>query len=91
MLNETIIQNLLEAGGMIQGVGDWRPEKGGNYGQFRIVDPEDPLFKQITATGGRQAQLAAMQKPIPYDIDTKDLLEWFFTEAEIRGRGVTRI
>jgi hypothetical protein len=78
--------NLMAAGGVTSGIGDWRPEKGkGNYGQFRIADDNDPELLQILETGGRKAQIEAMEKPIAYNTETEDLLEWFTSEYSKRG------
>lgn len=86
MLKEQVVANLLGAAGMIQGVGDWRPEKGsGTFGQFELVDVEDERFQRIITEGGRAAQVEAMENPQCYDIDTEDLLEWFVDEADRRG------
>lgn len=91
LLNEKTIAQLLSAGGIMQGVGDWRPQKGsGNYGQYEIVAPTDKRFKDIISKGGRDVQKKALDNPIPYDNDSKELLEWFFKEAEERGVKVTR-
>ena len=89
-LGPKVVANLLQAAGLIQGVGDWRPEKGsGNYGQFRICDIDDPDYLRIIETGGREAQEAAMISAQPYDGDTQDLMDWFVNEAEERNVKVT--
>lgn len=75
---------------MIQGVGDWRPEKGsGNFGQFELVSEDDPDYLRIIGTGGRQAQIGAMESPAPYDQDTEELLAWFDSEIDRRGKVVS--
>jgi len=86
LLTETAIVNLLAAGGVTAGIGDFRPEKGaGNFGQFRLTSPDDPAFAEIVATGDRAAQDAALTAPECYDAETRELLSWFVTEAEARG------
>ena len=86
MLKETVVSNLLAAAGQIQGVGDWRPEKGsGTFGQFALVEEENKDFQRILKEGGRAAQIAAMEAGEPYDIDTEELLSWFVAEADTRG------
>lgn len=86
ILKETAVSNLFAAAGMIQGVGDWRPEKGsGTFGQFELVSPDDPRFVRVLETGGRDAQQAGMDAAEPYDKETEDLLSWFVTEADRRG------
>lgn len=86
ILKESVVSQLFSAAGMIQGVGDWRPEKGsGTFGQFTLVDDDDPRFAEIMKNGGRAAQKAAMLEHEPYDEDTAELLSWFVSEAERRG------
>jgi hypothetical protein len=92
ILTQRSILNLLSAAGQINGVGDWRIEKGGWCGSFVITDPEeDEAFKRIVATGGRAAQQAAMDDPVAYNVETDELLAWFDAELEDRGRKVTKI
>jgi len=91
LLKEPIVSNLLAAAGQIQGVGDWRPEKGsGTFGQFRLVKPDDKEFLKILKEGDRSAQEKAMKNPEAYDDETDELFEWFIIEAEKRGHKVTR-
>lgn len=86
MLKETVVSNLFAAAGLIQGVGDWRNEKGsGTFGQFEIVHEDDPRFLRVIAEGGRQAQRDALDKPECYDMDSEELLSWFVSEADRRG------
>lgn len=90
-INATSVANLLTAGGLLSGVGDWRPEKGkGNYGQFRVVEPGDPLLTPILQQD-RAVQAAAMNDPEPYDIETEKLLSWFTEEVRARGLRATGI
>ena len=87
LLNATGVLNLLNAGGMTAGIGDWRPQKGaGTYGQFRIGNADDPVLARLQAQGGRAAQEAAMQEPSWYDDDTERLYTWCVAEAKRRGR-----
>ena len=86
IMREQAIANLLAAAGITVGVGDFRPEKGaGNYGQFEVVGADDARLVELMRTGGRAAQLAAMDDPEAYDEDTEELLGWF--DAEVRRRG----
>lgn len=86
-LTERAIANLLAAGGIVAGVGDYRQEKGkGNFGQFRLVDTNDPTFQRLQKTAGRIAQDEAMRNIRCYDGDSQDLLEWYETEIIKRGR-----
>jgi hypothetical protein len=86
ILKEPVIANLFAAAGLIQGVGDWRPQKGsGTFGQFKLVDGTDEKFLEIVETGGREAQIEAMEAYEPYDAETEEMLSWFVSEAEKRG------
>lgn len=85
MLNLKTVSNLLAAGGLIQGVGDWRPEKGsGTYGQFEVVADNNKKLQEVMKVG-YQKQFAAMQNPVPYNAETEELLSWFNAEADRRG------
>lgn len=81
LVQERQVANLLAAAGTIVGMGDWRPQKGGSYGRFRLATPDDPDFKRITEGQGREAQLQEIENPQFYDDETQELLEWFFKEA----------
>lgn len=86
ILKQQSIANLLASAGITQGVGDWRPQKGaGSYGQFSLVNEDDPRFVKILKTGGRDAQLAAMKAPQAFDQETEDLLAWFEKAKQERG------
>lgn len=87
ILNERSIVNLLSAGGVTAGVGDWRPEKGnGSYGQFALTAVDDARFQEVVTSGGRDAQIAAMESPEFYDTETEELFGWFTEEADRRGK-----
>ena len=90
LMRPAAVTNLLAAAGLSIGVGDWRPEKGkGNYGQFEIVAETDARFRAIIASGGRDAQIAALESPGCYDDETTELLSWFEDERSKRQlRGV---
>ena len=78
--------NLLSAAGVIVGVGDWRQEKGsGNYGLFRVAQPDDKELLEIMRTGGRKAQFAALETPGFYDKESQDLIQWFGETLAARG------
>ena len=81
-LREQTVANLLAAAGVTVGVGDFRQEKGkGSFGQFALVNADDPAFQRIVAEQGREAQDAALVDPVPYDADTEELLSWFSAEV----------
>lgn len=87
MLNATSIVNLLAAGGLTAGIGDFRAEKGkGSYGQFSVTDADDPEFLRIKGAYGRKVQQSAIDSPMGYDQDTQDLLDWFQSELVRRGK-----
>lgn len=86
IIKTTSVVNLLAAGGISAGIGDWRPEKGkGSYGQFRIANQDDPEFVNIIKNGGREAQIEAMENPQAYDSETEEMLSWFIEEYKARG------
>ncbi len=84
-MSENTIAQLLSNGGIIVGIGDFRQEKGkGNYGQFEVATKAD--CNAIIAAGGMKAQDAAIKKPTCYDSDTEELLAWFATTVDQRGK-----
>lgn len=86
-ITEKAILNLLAAGGLLAGVGDWRQQKGSsNFGQFVVTSDDDPEVVMLKQQWGRDAQVAAMKDPVAYDDETTELLEWF--NAEVNRRGV---
>lgn len=86
IMREQSIANLIAAAGVTVGVGDFRPEKGaGNYGQFEVVGADDKRLTEILRTGGRKAQIKAMESPEAYNQETEELLAWF--DVEVRRRG----
>lgn len=88
-LNESSLLNLLEGAGLVAGIGDWRQEKGsGSFGAYTIVDADNlATFERIKRDGGRAAQIAALENPVPYDNDTRELLAHFDAEVKRRGEG----
>lgn len=86
-LTATAIANLMAAAGVISGVGDFRQEKGkGNFGQFRLVNPDDAEFRRIVETGGREAQDDALLNYRCHDEETEELLDWYSAEVIRLGR-----
>jgi hypothetical protein len=88
IITERAVASLLGAAGMIVGIGDWRPQKGGGYGCFQLVDDKDEDFKRIVKTQARDAQLKAFEKPECFDLDTEELLAWY--ESEVIRRETDR-
>jgi hypothetical protein len=91
-LNEQSIYNLYASAGLTCGLGDGRQEKGTmDFGSFKVVNLDDPEFLEIQATGGREAQDAALAEPTYYDADSQELLEWYAEEIVRReGRKVIK-
>jgi hypothetical protein len=83
-LTERGVTNLLAAAGKIDGIGDWRGEKGGPFGAFEVVNEKDARFLAVKKHGARAAQKKALERPAFFDDDTADILRWF--DAEIRRR-----
>lgn len=89
ILNEQAIGNLLAGAGMMQGVGDFRTEKGkGNFGSFELVEETDPRFQALLKIGRKQ-QVEAMNNPECYDGEAAELLGWFNVEAKRREFKIT--
>lgn len=87
ILNEVSITNLLVSAGLTQGTGDWRTGKGsGTYGSFEIVSSDNAEFKHLLKHGGRKAQLSAMESPEGYDLETRELYQYFQDEVGKRGK-----
>ena len=85
MLTETTVARLLEAAGLLIGIGDFRQQKGaGNYGQFALAEKAD--CAAIIKAGGMAAQDAALESPECYDVETRELLAWYQDERARRGR-----
>lgn len=84
ILSQRTVANLLGAAGVIVGIGDWRPQKGGPYGKFRLVGDNDRAFQNIIKNQARAAQQKAYDVPIHFDPDTAELMAWF--EEEVARR-----
>lgn len=85
LIRAQAVANLMAAAGFTAGVGDGRPEKGAlNYGQFSVVNADDPKFQEVISTGGRDAQVAAIENPECYDDESAELLSWFHDELKRR-------
>jgi len=82
------IVNLMDAAGLIVGIGDYRPQKGGQYGRFSVVDAKDKNFVRLVSTEGRAAQEAALQNPAFFNEDSAELYQWFVEETARREKVV---
>jgi hypothetical protein len=88
LIKEKQVINLLAAAGIIVGIGDWRPQKGGAFGKFRVADDRDAEFLKIVKNGARPAQIKAIAEADPYDAEAEELLAWFKSEVKKRDRVV---
>lgn len=86
LIKEGQVANLMAAAGSIVGIGDWRPQKGGSFGKFMVVEADDPDYKRVMKEGGRKAQLAAIDKPVAVNSETEELFTWFEAEAARREK-----
>lgn len=83
-LNETAVGRLIDAGGILSGVGDFRQGKGkGNYGQYQMCEEADA--QNIIKSGNLVSQDAALKAPEFYDVETQGLYKWFEDERKKRG------
>lgn len=85
LVNEQQIMNLFAVAGFVVGIGDWRPQQRGSYGQFEPTNPDDPDFLAIVQEGGAVAQKLAYDDPQPYDRESEELWEWYLGEVKRRG------
>lgn len=88
ILTQTDVLSLLQAAGMLIGFGDWRQQKGGNLGLFKVVGPDDANLQRIMASQGRAAQLVAYENPAMADDETAELYQWFVEQIAIREQTV---
>ena len=84
LVTERSVSNLFAAGGVLNGIGDWRHQKGGLFGEFRTVDESNKDFQRIIKTQGKHAQDEALANPVCYDPDTEELYNWWKAELVIR-------
>jgi hypothetical protein len=81
ILTERSIANLFGGSGIIVGIGGWRPQKGGTFGKFELVNRDDMRWRDIVSQEARKAQQAAFDHAEPFDEDTHELLTWFNEEV----------
>lgn len=80
------IATLLAAAGVLVGIGDGRQEKGAfNWGQWDLVEENNPAFLALIKNAGRKAQDAALRDPAMADLETERLFTWFGEEIKRRG------
>jgi len=86
LLTERTVVNLFAAAGVIVGVGDDRPEKGGAHGKFRLCAQDDPEFVHLLKNEARVAQDEAIANPTCYDAESDELFGWFQHEVVRREK-----
>lgn len=92
VVNATSLVNLMANAGLSQGVNDWRPEKGSNtFGQFEVVNADDPRIKPLMLTAGRAAQLEAMDNPSAFNEESAQLFNWHQRRMVERGFAYTPV
>lgn len=84
LLKEGQIANLLSAAGQICGIGDWRPQRGGSYGQWSLVNEDNADLRQLMKHCGKKAQIEAIKRPVCADEDSEMLLDWYEKECKRR-------
>ena len=87
-LSAQSVASLLVNAGMLCGVGDFRQEKGkGAFGSFRVLDAKssDKEWTELVKSGGKKAQLAAIENPEPFDRETEALLAFYQEEVNRRA------
>lgn len=89
LVKEKQLAALMGAAGHIIGIGDWRGQKGGPFGRFRLCAENDPEFVRILKHQGRVAQLDAIENPEFFDDDSGELISWFFDEVHRREKAAT--
>jgi hypothetical protein len=85
LINQTQIFNLIGAAGVIVGLGDYRPQKGGQFGKFMAVAPDDPTLLRVMKQG-RAIQEAALLNPSFFNEDSAELYGWFVDEVARREK-----
>lgn len=85
LISQVQIFNLIGAAGVIVGLGDYRPQKGGQFGKFVCVPEDDPNIVRIMKQG-RAVQEAALLSPSFYNEDSAELYGWFVEEVARREK-----
>jgi hypothetical protein len=83
-LSARSVLNLIAAGGITCGVGDFRQEKGkGSFGQYRLAEANDKDLKRIMKLG-REVQDEALENYKCFDGETEELFDWYLVEVANR-------
>lgn len=83
-LTDSQIINLFGAAGQIIGIGDWRPQKGGQYGTYRVCSPNDKEYQDIIKKENRATQQLGYDHPDFFDNNTEELMSWYTEEVARR-------
>lgn len=88
-LSAHAIVSLLQNAGTICGLGDFRQEKGkGSFGTFAVAGDELGPYQEhwdAITQEGRDVQQEALDNPVPYDDDTRELMEILEEERQRRS------
>lgn len=91
ILSQQVLAQLLGIAGLLIGVGDGRQEKGHfSFGQFKLVNNDDPDYLAVVNAGGRAQQDVAFRNPAPFDSETENLFAEFEKRALSKERKITR-
>lgn len=85
LLQQQEIMNLINAAGIIVGIGDNRPQKGGSNGKFRVVYSDDKDLALVRKQA-RAAQEAAFRSPAFFNEEAAELYSWFVEEVARREK-----
>jgi hypothetical protein len=86
LIGQRQIVNLLAAAGVIVGVGDNRPQKGGTNGKFVTALPDDADVVRIKQHQARAAQQEAYASPSFFDDQSAEIYAWFVDELKRREK-----
>ena len=84
LIKDRQVANLMGAAGLICGIGDWRPQRGGDYGQWSLVNKDNKDIAELMKHCGAKAQMKAITSPTCYDEDSEQLLNWYQAETKKR-------
>jgi hypothetical protein len=80
----------MQMGGLTCGVGDGRQEKGKlSFGQFELVQKDDPRFLRLQKTAGMRFQDQALENPDFFDYETEELYSWW-QEERVKREGMPK-
>jgi hypothetical protein len=83
-IDQVNVINLIAGAGMLMGVGDFRAQKTGPWGKFKLVSRDDPEFLAITKSQGLAAQDRAIELAQPYDGEAAEILGYYDSQVQKR-------